>query len=120
MKSTGTPSTGNADLDWVLRMQERSRDERKKRWAVVRWVPRVAYYETEEKAREVLARMPVARRAGLVDCETGDTRVNSKNYAAVMAAVRREKPAPERFRRVGQLGPIKPKRKKPRGPYSKQ
>ncbi|MCP5111888.1 MAG: hypothetical protein GY953_13750 [bacterium] len=104
----------------MLRMREAEKEERAKRYAAVRWVPRVAYFETEEQARDVLARMPVGRRAGLVDCETGDTRVNSKNYAAVMAAVRREKPAPERFRRVGQLGPIKPKRKKPRGPYSKQ
>lgn len=107
----------NPELQAVLRMHEARQKERAKRWAVVRWVTQVEYHETAEKARDVLARMPVGRRAGLVDCETGDTWVNRKQYNAVMAALRREKKAPERFRRVGQLGPIKPKRKRRRGPY---
>ena len=44
-----------------------------KRWAVVRWVTEVDYYDSQEKARDVLARMPVGNRAGLVDRRTGDT-----------------------------------------------
>ncbi len=110
-------STGNPDLDTVLRMREAEKEKRANRYAAVRWVPRVAYFETEEQARHVLARMPVGRRAGLVDCETGDTWVNRKNYPAVMAAVRRNETKPGHFHRVGRLGPIKPKRGKTRGPY---
>ncbi len=110
-------STGNPDLDAVLRMREADEAKRGKRYAVVRWVLRVAYYETEEQARDVLVRMPVGLRAGLVDCETGDTWVNRKNYPAVMAAVRRNETVPDHFHRVGRLGPIKPKRGKTRGPY---
>ncbi len=55
--------TGNQDLDAVLRMRETVEKERAKRWAVVRWVTQVDYYETQDKARDVLARMPVGRRA---------------------------------------------------------
>ncbi len=104
--------TGNPDLDAVLRMREAVEKERAKRWAVVRWVPQVELYETRDKARDVLARMPVGRRAGLVDRETGDTWSSRPNFNSVMAALRKERKAPERFRRVGRLGPIKPQRKR--------
>ncbi len=109
--------TGNKDLDAVLRMREADTKERSKRYAVLRWVLAVDFYETQDKARDVLARMPVGRRGGLVDRETGDTWVNRKNFNSVMACLRKKRAAPKHFRRVGQLGPIKPKRGKPRGPY---
>ncbi len=105
-------STGNPDLDAVLRMREALETDKAKRWAVVRWVPQVEFYETRDKARGVLARMPVGRRAGLVDRETGDTWSSRPNFNSVMAALRKERKAPERFRRVGRLGPIKPQRRR--------
>ncbi len=104
--------TGNRDLDAVLRMRDAAEKERAKRWAVVRWVTQVDHYETQDKARDVLARMPVGRRAGLVDRETGDTWSSRPNFNSVMAALRKERQVPERFRRVGRLGPIKPQRKR--------
>ena len=99
-------NTGNRILDDVLRSHEARQAQRPGRWAVLRWVPRAAFYATEEEARSVLAATPVGRRAGLVDCDTGDTWVNPRNFAAVMAAVRQADKTPERFRRVGKLGPI--------------
>ena len=111
--------TGNPDLDAVLRMREADETERVLRWAVVRWVTQVDLYETRNKAREVLARMPVGRRAGLVDRETGDTWSSRPNLNSVMAAIRKERKTPERFRRVGRLGPIKPRRKR-RGSKAKR
>ncbi len=108
----------NPELAAVLRMHETRQKERAKRWAVVRWVTEVEYHESEEKARDVLARMPVSRRAGLVDRETGDTWTSKLSFPAVMAAIRKEKTAPEHFRRKGKLGPIKPKRKR-RGPQKR-
>jgi len=104
--------TGNEDLDVVLRLLEARKQARAERWVVARWVIRLEYYETKERAREVLARLPVSRRAGLVDRETGDTRASKPSYRAVMAALRMEGKAPERFRRQGKLGPIKPRRRK--------
>lgn len=113
-------STGNVELDAVLQLREAERAQRAKSWVAVRWVPQVTYFPTKEAARKALARMPVARRAGLVHCATGETWVNRKNYGAVMAAVRREGNAPERFRRVGHLGPFNQKRGRARGPYKRR
>ena len=96
-------SSGNAELDAVLRLHAARQAERRERWAVLHWVPRVVYHATEAEARETLARMPVGLRAGLVDCDTGDTWTGKKHYAAVKAAVRRAGKAPERFRRAGKL-----------------
>ncbi len=106
-------STGNSDLDWLHRMHQK---HKAKRWAVVRWVTEVDYYDSQEQARDVLARMPVGRRAGLVDRQTGDTWSSKPCYPPVMAALRKARKAPEHFRRIGKLGPIKPKIK-PRGPH---
>ncbi len=105
-------STGNRDLDAVLRVREAEEKERRQRYAVLRWVLASEYYDTEDKARDVLARMPAGRRGGLVDRQTGDTWVNRKQFNSVMAALRKEKKAPERFRRVGRRGPIRPKRRR--------
>ncbi len=106
----------NPELAAVLKMQEARQKERAKRWAVVRWVTQVEYHGSEDQARDVLARMPVGRRAGLVDRESGDTWASKPSFPAVMAAIRKAKTAPEHFRRKGKLGPIKPKRKRQRGP----
>ncbi len=101
----------NPDLAAVLRMREARQKEHAKRWAVVVWSPEVKFYESEDLARDALARTPAKRRAGLVDRETGHTWASKLSFPAVMGVLKRLKAAPERFRRMGVLGAIRPKRK---------
>ncbi len=122
-------SSGNRELDAILRRHRRrqkpakttkqkrakrtkqKRVERAERFAALQWVLRVDYYETEEAARAAMARVPWKRRAGIVDRKTGETWAGKPNYRPVMDALRhKELTAPERFRRVGVLGKLKPKR----------
>lgn len=100
----------NPELAVVLQMHEARKKERSRRWAVVVWSPEVTFYETEQEARDALARTPVMRRAGLVDRKTGHTWASRPSFASVMGALRRLKAAPERFRRMGVLGKLKRQR----------
>lgn len=102
-------SSGNTELDAVIRMlpadraraQKKQRRKKPKRWAVVRWVPTVELFQSRRAAQNYLDRVVVSRWAGLVDCETGKTWADKRDYRTVITAVRRQTDnAPERFERV--------------------
>ncbi len=96
-------------MEW-LRNQ---RKDRAPRFAVLRWVVRVAYFDTEKEARRAARQVPVDRRAGLVDRETGYTWCREGDYEQVKHTLRREEfTAGRRFRRIGRLkvGPPTAKR----------
>ncbi len=106
-------SGGNRELEGVLRFLRKRREKTAKRFAVLRWAVKVDYYDSEESARRVLACAPVARRLGLVDRETGETWSTRETYRLVLDTLRhQELTAPERFRRVGVPGRLKPERRR--------
>ena len=65
--ANGTGS--NPELERVLQIHKRQ----PKRFAVLQWVAHVEFYETEDEARGAMAKVPVKRRAAIVDRETGET-----------------------------------------------
>ena len=92
-------STGNSELDAVIRRDRARKLKRAKRFAVVRWVMEVDYYTTEEAARRNMARLPGKRRAGIVDRQTGETWSSKADYRLVMATIADRSP-----RRLSILG----------------
>ncbi len=104
-------SGGNRELEGVLRFLRERREERAKRFAVLRWTVKVDYYDSEDTARRVLACAPISHRLGWVDRETGETRSRRQDYRLVIDTLRhQELTAPKQFRRVGTLGKLKPRR----------
>ena len=97
-------STGNSELDAVLASHRRAQA---KRFAVLQWVVEVSYHDTEEAARAAMKKVPVKRRAGIVDRETGETWARKAYFRPVMNTLRhQERTAPERFRHAGMLGKL--------------
>ncbi len=100
-------TTGNAELDAVLRRYRRTQQKRAMRFAVLEWVLKVSYHDTEEAARAAVTRVTLKRRAGVVDRQTGETWARKAEYRSVMNTLRhQERTAPERFRRAGVLGQL--------------
>ena len=92
-----------------LRKEYRSRS-----FCVVTWQPRVEYFHEREDALAALARTPVKHRGALVNLKTGETWAHKSIYRTAIAIVRNRKVAPQRFRRVGNIGRISEHKK--RGP----
>jgi hypothetical protein len=73
------------------------------RFAILRFDLHVEYCHTEGQAVQRLKRLKHFERVALVDRETGFTHCLQTYYRFVMAKLRREKTAPERFARTGSL-----------------
>ncbi len=100
-------SSGNPELNAVLRLHRAHQKKRTKPYAGVFWILAVDYHNSEDEARETLAAMPVGRRAAIVDRTTGATWASAANFRPVMDLLRhQENTAPEQFHRQGALGKL--------------
>ncbi len=100
-------SSGNPELDAVLRLHRAHQKKRAKPYAGVFWILAVDYHDTEDEAREALAAMPVGRRAAIVERTTGATWVNGANFRPIREMLRhQENTAPDQFHRQGALGKL--------------
>ncbi len=103
-------STGNSELDAVLARYRRKKQKQAKRFAVLRCVIKVDYYDTLKQALNDMSLVPSKRRTGLVDRQTGETWCAATNYQLVKDTLEHKEftEPDEAFRRAGVLRKLLP------------